>query len=259
MKRNLQDIPGAVAKAKTDAHEILVSGRVFTFDQIKNIMRTARPLHNMIEELQTRHFVVRGIPSDFYHSAAGQQPGGHLAQKLSGWAAAEQSDESEGGGSSSSDETFQDEPNAGWQTDKRQQMLDRGLYDKHSRDHKLLRDYARYLHKKRQIENYRQDVANVARYLYYMDPKEPSLQFVLNKEKTQQYLRDLTQAGLMKQTQINYLKNLKRFLKFHTYHTDLKKRDPKLHGHCVDFIEFLGLQQGTLSKQVSKGAGKKEA
>ncbi|XP_015256443.1 PREDICTED: uncharacterized protein LOC107101878 [Cyprinodon variegatus] len=131
-------------------------------------------------------------------------------------------------------------------------MQDRGLYNKHSRDHKLIRDYARYLHIDRQVENYTQDVDNVARYLYYMDPNEPSLHFVLNKEKTQQYLRDLTEAGLMKQTQINYLKNLKCFLKFHTYHTDLKKKDPDLHGHCVDFIEFLGLQQGTCAKQVSK-------
>lgn len=147
------------------------------------------------------------------------------------------------------------EPNVAWKGNKRREMQDRGLYNKHSRDHKLIRDYARYLHIDRQVENYTQDVRasfntlivkfcglsfgtskqfsvepiqdikcvisfqvdNVARYLYYMDPKEPSLHFVLNKEKTQQYLRDLTEAGLMKQTQINYLKNLKWLVCIYIY------------------------------------------
>lgn len=122
-------------------------------------------------------------------------------------------------------------------------------------------------------------VDNVARFLFYMDPSAPSLAFVLEKEKTKQYIRDLSEANLMKQTQINYLKNIKvcsslsafivdqntdicillhhktlffSFLKFHTYNTNLKLTDLVMHGHCEDFIKFLDLQQAKCSTLVSK-------
>lgn len=57
-------------------------------------------------------------------------------------------------------------------------------------------------------------VENVARFLYYMDPLAPSLEFIRNREKTKQYLRELSEAKLTKQTQQNYLKSLKRLVTF---------------------------------------------
>lgn len=55
------------------------------------------------------------------------------------------------------------ESNIGWQTEKRQLMLEKGLYKKHSRNHKLLRDFATYLHEDLKVENYRQDVRRISK------------------------------------------------------------------------------------------------
>lgn len=45
-----------------------------------------------------------------------------------------------------------------------------------------------------------------------MDPQAPSLEFVRNRDKITQYLRELSEAKLTKQTQQNYLKSLKRLV-----------------------------------------------
>ena len=54
----------------------------------------------------------------------------------------------------------------------------------------------------------------MARFLYYMNPREASLEFVRDKEKTRRYLRELHDAKLTNQTQLNYLKSLKRLVAF---------------------------------------------
>lgn len=53
---------------------------------------------------------------------------------------------------------------------------------------------------------------NVARFMYYVDPARPSFLFVQQREKLQEYLRKLSEAKLSKQTQLNYLKSLKRLV-----------------------------------------------
>ncbi|XP_070814255.1 uncharacterized protein [Chaetodon trifascialis] len=85
-----------------------------------------------------------------------------------------------------------------------------------------------------------------------MDPQKPSLQFVRNREKIQQYLCELSEAKLTKQTQMNYLKSLKRFLVYHTVNTSLRREDETLHADCKDFIDYIGSLQKSCSKQVSK-------
>lgn len=55
-------------------------------------------------------------------------------------------------------------------------------------------------------------VENVARFLHFMDPKQPSLLFVRDREKTKQYLRELSEAKLTRQTQLTYLKSLRRLV-----------------------------------------------
>ncbi|CAK6977843.1 uncharacterized protein LOC121611917 [Scomber scombrus] len=89
-------------------------------------------------------------------------------------------------------------------------------------------------------------------FLYYVDPQAPSLEFVRNRDKIRQYLRELSKATLTKQTQQNYLKSLKRFLLYHTVNTNLRHHDPALYEDCEHFIEFLGSLQKCCSKQVSK-------
>ncbi|KAF0022190.1 hypothetical protein F2P81_025556 [Scophthalmus maximus] len=86
----------------------------------------------------------------------------------------------------------------------------------------------------------------------YVNPERPSLQFVNNREKLRQYLRDLSEAKLKKQTQQNYLKSLKRFLHFHTVQTNLRHEDEALHTECKHFIDFIGSLQKVTSKLVGK-------
>ncbi|KAL7370325.1 hypothetical protein ABVT39_025553 [Epinephelus coioides] len=119
-------------------------------------------------------------------------------------------------------------------------MADRGLYQKHSLDYPLLKDFATYLEKELCNENFKQEVENVARFLFYADPQQLSLLFVRHREKLRQYLCELSGAKLSKQTQQNYLKSLKRFLVYYTVSTSLRRDDGELHADCKDFIDFIG-------------------
>ncbi|KAI7801007.1 putative protein NLRC3 [Triplophysa rosa] len=55
--------------------------------------------------------------------------------------------------------------------------------------------------------HWKSQVENVARFLHFMDPQQPSLLFVRNREKSKLYLDE---AKLTKQTPLNHLKSLKR-------------------------------------------------
>ncbi|KAI7789546.1 hypothetical protein IRJ41_009688 [Triplophysa rosa] len=112
-------------------------------------------------------------------------------------------------GSGSSGETFQIEPDMHWKSQARMLMAENGLYQKHSLDHPLLKDFTTYLEKDLQNEHFKQEVENVARFLHFMDPQHPSLLFVRNREKSKLYLAE---AKLTKQTPLNHLKSLKRAL-----------------------------------------------
>ncbi|XP_077567854.1 uncharacterized protein LOC144192892 isoform X2 [Stigmatopora nigra] len=152
--------------------------------------------------------------------------------------------------SSSPTEQFGSTPK--WKVKKKVQMLRMGLYRKHSLGHPLLKGFFNYLSKDLSIENCNQEVENVARFLYYMDPTRPSLLFVRDREKVQEYLRKLSEANLTKRTQLNYLKNLKRFLLYQTNNTNLYMKDKPL---CIDakmYVDFIGCLQKQLNKGVSK-------
>lgn len=53
-------------------------------------------------------------------------------------------------------------------------------------------------------------VENVARFMYFMDPKRPSLLFVHQLERTREYFNTLSKVGLSMQTVQNYIKSVKR-------------------------------------------------
>ncbi|XP_049425575.1 uncharacterized protein LOC125884641 [Epinephelus fuscoguttatus] len=183
-------------------------------------MESRNPLSRMIEELEQRKMFVSNIPA------------------------------TPAGGAST--DTCKINRNPEWKVKKRALMAEKGLYRRHSTDHPLLRDFAIYLSKDLNNENYKQEVENVARVLFYMDPAQPSLQFVRDREKTKEYIRQLSEAQLTKQTQVNYLKSLKRFLHYHTVSTNLLFNDPDLHSHAKHYMEFIGALQTQLSKGVSK-------
>lgn len=123
-------------------------------------------------------------------------------------------------------------------------MASAGLYFKHATDHPLLKSFAHYLEVDLENENFTQEVRtwtiqlehytdtlirislewlfdlmmcflvlqveNVARFMYFMDPKQPSLLFVRQQERTREYFNTLSEVGLSKQTVHNYIKSVKR-------------------------------------------------
>ncbi|XP_028296774.1 uncharacterized protein LOC114458554 [Gouania willdenowi] len=238
-------INAVVEKAKKEAHELLVSGKIFNYGRLCQIMADANPLKRMIEELQRHHMVVTDIPPTLPDPV----PGPSTTQQPQS-AEPEESEPASDIASVSSGETFQCVPDVQWQRKNRTLMADKGLYQKHSLDHPLLKDFATYLEKELCNENIKQEVDNVSRYLYYVDPQTPSLRFVMNREKLRAYMCELSDAKLSKQTQLNYLKSLKRFLYFHTVNTSLSRDDVELHAQCKGFMEFIGLRQKVCSKQV---------
>ncbi|XP_072563142.1 uncharacterized protein [Paramormyrops kingsleyae] len=233
-------------KAKKDALDVLHWGRVFSYSHIRQIFNGPDPANRMIEELQRRHMVVTGMPQS---PAMDRTSTVYTANQPPESSEGEQTEDAH---SASSGETFQVTQKVQWPQKTRQLMAEKGLYRKHSLDHPLLKGFATYLERDLQNENFKQEVENVARFLCFMNPQEPSLEFVKEREKTRHFFSELTEAKLTKQTQINYIKSLKRFLKYHTIDTDLRSNNERLWRDAKHFIDYLGLLQRSCAKLVGK-------
>ncbi|XP_030274546.1 uncharacterized protein LOC115582623 [Sparus aurata] len=212
-------------------------------------MADTNPLKSLIEELNRHHLIVTGAPPPL-PTEAGQS----TTQPPETGDQGEPSGECEpsDAASVSSGELFQCDRDVTYSNKVRQKMSEKGLYNKHDVSDPLLKNFAEYLQKELFNQSFKQEVENVARYLYYADSKAPSLQFVNDREKLREYLRALSEAKLKKQTQQNYLKSLKRFLNYHTVSTNLRKMDKVLHKECTEFIEYIGSLQREISKHVGK-------
>ncbi|XP_072563857.1 uncharacterized protein [Paramormyrops kingsleyae] len=112
--------------------------------------------------------------------------------------------------------------------------------------------FATYLEKDLLNENFKHEVENVSRFMFYMNPLKPSLEFVREGEKARLFFRELSEAGLSGQTQANYLKSLKRFLKYHTVITDLRHDSRGLWNDAKFFMEELSSLQLSCAKLVTK-------
>ncbi|XP_056157392.1 uncharacterized protein LOC130131646 isoform X5 [Lampris incognitus] len=87
--------------------------------------------------------------------------------------------------------------------------------------------------------------------LYFFDASQPSLEFVRDRLKTNNYFRLLKEAGQTHQTRNNYVKAMKRFIDYHTVNTNLYKTDPELHQQAKLYVEFLQKKM----KEFAKGIG----
>ncbi|CAL8236693.1 unnamed protein product [Arctogadus glacialis] len=148
------------------------------------------------------------------------------------------------------DETQENIKGAKYSAAVKQSMYEKGLYNRHSLDHPLLQAFAMHLNKEKNIQNYKQEVENVSRFLYFVNNEEASLQFVYQRQKLDVFLKEIT--GLTKRTQSNYLKSLKRFLNFHTDRTNLHSMDADLHEECTEYSRVLTSTLRLLSKQAKK-------
>ncbi|XP_049325546.1 uncharacterized protein LOC125785635 isoform X3 [Astyanax mexicanus] len=244
------DIRSVVESAKRAANNLLRTGRVWEYSLITRIMQSPDPVGRMIEELQSRGMAVVGIPTEDPAPAAPAVPAVPAVAQLPVEAPSES-------GSESSGELYQCPDPTTQGTSVRERMSSLGLYKKHSLDHSLLAKFAKFLQSDLWNENFKQEVENVARFLYYMDPQQASLQFVRQHEKTREYFLKLSEAGLCKQTVQNYIKSVKRFLKFHVGSTNLCFEDRVLHADCQNYVLFLSNIQTVTSKQVSKETTRK--
>ncbi|KAL1005239.1 hypothetical protein UPYG_G00056520 [Umbra pygmaea] len=100
--------------------------------------------------------------------------------------------------------------------------------------------------------NWSQEAGNIAKFLFYMDPTTPSLDFVRDIETTRRFFRELADVGLQKQTLANYLKSVKAFVRYSVVATSLSNTDPGLYTIARQYLEKLDDITSTLIKQVSK-------
>ncbi|KAL7852899.1 hypothetical protein SRHO_G00186840 [Serrasalmus rhombeus] len=238
------DILAVVESAKRAVSNLMRTGRVWEYSLLSRIMQSPDTIGRMIEELESRGNAVVGIPTEAPTAAVPAVPDVPVE------APAESSSESSG-------ELYQCPDTTKQGTSLRERMASLGYYKKHSLDHDLLVSFAKFLQFDMSNENFKQEVENVARFLYFMDPQQASLLFVRQHEKSREYFLKLSEAGLSKQTVQNYIKSVKRFLKFHTGSTDLCFTDRVLHEDCKNYISLLDNIQMATSKQVSKETTRK--
>uniref|UniRef100_A0A3B1INV1 Uncharacterized protein n=1 Tax=Astyanax mexicanus TaxID=7994 RepID=A0A3B1INV1_ASTMX len=125
------------------------------------------------------------------------------------------------------------EPDSSGEYFQEEKMASAGLYFKHSTAHPLLKSFAHYLEVDLENDNFTQEVENVARFMYFMDPKQPSLLFVCQTERTREYFNTLSEVGLSKQTVHNYIKS------FHISSTDMELTDLQLYNDCQLYTVLL--------------------
>ncbi|KAL7886905.1 hypothetical protein AOLI_G00046260 [Acnodon oligacanthus] len=206
------DIERTVDAAKREANELLRQDHVWEYDLIRKILDNPDPVGRMIKELQDGGNVVVNIPppKDPAPAIPAIQPAACSPSAGSAQANSE-------AGSESSRELYH-----WWPHNCEDDFTEEeDLYGKHSIDHPLQMSIAKHLQVDLGNENFKQEVENVGRFMYYMNPKRPSLLFVRQQEKTREYSNKLSEAGLCKQTVQFYVKSVKRFLKFHVGSTSL--------------------------------------
>ncbi|CAJ0926988.1 unnamed protein product, partial [Ranitomeya imitator] len=139
-----------------------------------------------------------------------------------------------------------------WSTDVRKKMKNAGLYKRHPLSHPILQQFADYLKNTLCVQNYKQEVENVARFLYYMDPEQVTLNFVLDIERAISFFNKLEDLKLTSQTICNYLKHLKRFIHHQLRATNLAHENCELYNAFKIFKGVTKDIQTRLSKGISK-------
>ncbi|XP_073472853.1 uncharacterized protein [Aquarana catesbeiana] len=118
-----------------------------------------------------------------------------------------------------------------WTSKTRLHMRKGGLYERHSLKAPILKEFATYLHETLEMENYKQEVEDVASFLYFMNPKRVNLHFVKDIGK-------VNKRDLKNRTISDYLKHVRRFVTYQLKGTNLSVKDPELFLHCTFFMNI---------------------
>ncbi|XP_068115862.1 uncharacterized protein [Hyperolius riggenbachi] len=137
-----------------------------------------------------------------------------------------------------------------WTTGTRIKMKKAGLYKRHSLNAPLLKSFALYLQENLRVKRYQQEVEDVARFLYFMNPRSVNLNFVKDIERVNQFLTKL--SGILKsQTIFNYLKHVRRFVNFQIKSTNLRMNKRSLFRDCSYFMDVTEDIQKRMRKGIS--------
>ncbi|XP_071977061.1 uncharacterized protein [Engystomops pustulosus] len=139
-----------------------------------------------------------------------------------------------------------------WTSDVRLRMKAAGLYRRHSLDHPILKGFASYLADTLNVTNYSQEVEDVSRFLFFMNPKAVNLEFVKDVQKANAFFTKLRELNLANQTVFNYLKHVRRFMTYQLRATNLFSEHPRLYKSCEFFKDVTEDIQKRLSKGISK-------
>eukprot|EP00079_Xenopus_tropicalis_P014099 XP_002944957.2 PREDICTED: uncharacterized protein menf.2 [Xenopus tropicalis] len=141
----------------------------------------------------------------------------------------------------------------------RRRMMAAGMYRKHSLECGVLARFRKYLQQELQVTRWSQEVANVARFLYFVDPSKASLSFLTDTQKTLDFFTALEKLGNTHATMFSYLKHIKRFVRSQTDTLSSGSHQSEdLAGKCKRYLDMTATLQRRLSKGITaRVVGKK--
>ncbi|KAM4012140.1 uncharacterized protein ACNLHF_005260 [Anomaloglossus baeobatrachus] len=134
------------------------------------------------------------------------------------------------------DASTQRERDTQWRIPSRTASRAAGLYKRHSANHPMLREYAQYLKGTLQTRGWKAEVSNIARFLYYVNPRTVSLEYLRRPAKTNDFFTKLCSLPLTKATALVMLKHVRRFTSYHMNATNLSISRPQLYRACEIFM-----------------------
>ncbi|XP_041418353.1 uncharacterized protein LOC108705534 isoform X2 [Xenopus laevis] len=143
-----------------------------------------------------------------------------------------------------------------WTSEIRLKMKEAGLYNRHPSSAPLLKAFTDFLTRTLGVTRYKQEVENVARFLYFMNPQDANLAFVKDIQRTNEFFLKL-QEIVSHQTVFTYLKHVRRFVKFQIDNTNLFATDLSMHNACNNFMKATDALQKRISKGISREVVKK--
>ncbi|PIO11501.1 hypothetical protein AB205_0102370 [Aquarana catesbeiana] len=124
-----------------------------------------------------------------------------------------------------------------------------GLYERHSLKAPMPKEFATYLHETLEMENYKQEVEDVTRFLYFMNLKRVNLHFVKDIGKVNTF-NSLKRP--LKNRKSGYLKHVRCFVTYQVKGTNLSVKDPELFQQCTFFMNITDDIQNRIMKLVSR-------
>lgn len=127
-----------------------------------------------------------------------------------------------------------------------------GLYKRHDVRCPTLVGFSTYLRVTLRVKRYRQEVENVARFLFFVNPNNTDLVWVRDVVKVHAFFTQLRDQLLTDQTILNYLKGVRRYLRYQMWATNLPLQRPRLFRSCQHICTVLEDLNRVLSRGVSR-------